>query len=100
VAAILVDHSYGGAVITEAGNDPNVAGAGLCRRVRSRSGQSVASLIKRTQVQARRCSDPAAAGWLCSLDKAKFAESFAADVAPDAAAFMADARVLHRVSRP
>ena len=33
---ILVGHSYGGVVITEAGNDPKVAGAGLHRRLRSR----------------------------------------------------------------
>ena len=37
---LLVGHSYGGAVITEAGNDPKVAALDLCGGIRSRSGQS------------------------------------------------------------
>ena len=38
--AVLVGHSYGGVVITEAGDHPNVAGARLRRGVRARHGAS------------------------------------------------------------
>jgi pimeloyl-ACP methyl ester carboxylesterase len=91
--AILVGHSYGGVVITEAGNDPAVAGLVYIAAFAPDAGESVASLIK----------DPAPGapvppilppqdGFLL-LDRAKFAASFAADVDPELAAFMADAQV-------
>src|SRR5213595_1142461 len=44
--AILVGHSYGGAVITEAGNDPKVAGLGYMTAFAPGKGESVASLIQ------------------------------------------------------
>ena len=43
---ILVGHSYGGAVITEAGNDPKVAGLVYINAFASEKGEYVASLIK------------------------------------------------------
>jgi len=43
---ILVGHSYGGAVITEAGNDPRVAGLVYIAAFAPDKGESVASLIK------------------------------------------------------
>src|ERR1700675_4104444 len=43
---ILVGHSYGGAVITEAGNDPNVAGLVYITAFAPDKGESVSSLIK------------------------------------------------------
>jgi pimeloyl-ACP methyl ester carboxylesterase len=90
---MLVGHSYGGVVITEAGNEPIVAGLVYIAAFAPDAGESVASLI----------SDPAPGapvppilppqdGYLF-LDKAKFAASFAADVDPELAAFMADAQV-------
>ena len=90
---ILVGHSYGGAVITEAGNDPQVVGLVYIAAFAPDKGESVASLIK----------DPAPGapvppilppqdGYLL-LDKAKFAASFAGDVDPEGAAFMADSQV-------
>jgi pimeloyl-ACP methyl ester carboxylesterase len=90
---ILVGHSYGGVVITEAGNDPSVQGLVYIAAFAPDAGESVASLIK----------DPAPGapvppilpprdGYLL-LDKSKFAASFAADVDPELAAFMADAQV-------
>ena len=91
--AVLVGHSYGGAVITEAGNDPNVAGLVYIAAFAPDKGESVASLIKDPVPGAPVPPIlPPQDGFLF-LDKAKFPESFAADVAPDAAAFMADAQV-------
>ena len=90
---ILVGHSYGGAVITEAGNDPKVAGLVYITAFAPDKGESVATLI--------RDPPPGAAvppilppqdGYLF-LDKAKFPASFAADVDAEKAAFMADSQV-------
>src|SRR5881409_2887879 len=90
---ILVGHSYGGAVITEAGNDPKVAGLVYITAFAPDRGESVSSLIKDPVPGAPVPPIlPPQDGFLF-LDKAKFRESFAADVAPDSAAFMADAQV-------
>ncbi|HEY5908481.1 MAG TPA: alpha/beta hydrolase [Vicinamibacteria bacterium] len=90
---ILVGHSYGGVVITEAGNDPKVAGLVYVAAFAPDAGESVAALIKDPPPGAAVPPIlPPQDGFLF-LDKAKFAESFAADVAPDAAAFMADSQV-------
>lgn len=90
---ILVGHSYGGAVITEAGNDPKVAGLVYVAAFAPDGGESVSSLIK---------SAPAGApvppilppqdGFLF-LDREKFPASFAADVKPEMAEFMANSQV-------
>jgi pimeloyl-ACP methyl ester carboxylesterase len=90
---ILVGHSYGGVVITEAGSHPKVAGLVYVTAFAPDKGESVSSLI----------ADPAPGapvppilppqdGYL-SLDKEKFAASFAADVDAKKAAFMADSQV-------
>ena len=90
---ILVGHSYGGVVITEAGTDPKVAGLVYIAAFAPDAGESVASLIK----------DPAPGapvppilppqdGFLL-LDRARFAASFAGDVNAERAAFMADSQV-------
>ncbi|MGH2570106.1 MAG: alpha/beta hydrolase, partial [bacterium] len=91
--AILVGHSYGGVVITEAGNDPNVAGLVYIAAFAPDKNESVSSLIKNPPPGAPVPPIlPPQDGFLF-LDKAKFRESFAADVEPAAAAFMADAQV-------
>src|SRR6184192_714457 len=91
--AILVGHSYGGAVITEAGNDPRVAGLVYIAAFAPDKNESVASLIKDPPPGAPVPPIlPPQDGFLL-LEKAKFRESFAADVASDAAAFMADSQV-------
>src|SRR5881296_3817703 len=91
--AILVGHSYGGAVITEAGNDPKVAGLVYITAFAPDKGESVSSLIKDPPPGAPVPPIlPPQDGYLF-LDKAKFADSFAADVSADAAAFMADSQV-------
>jgi len=90
---ILVGHSYGGAVITEAGNDPKVAGLVYVAAFAPDKGESVNTLIanpKPTDPQPPIL--PPQDGFLY-LDKTKFPASFAADVDPDTAAFMADSQV-------
>ena len=90
---ILVGHSYGGAVITEAGNDPKVAGLVYIAAFAPDKGESVSSLIKDPPSGAPVPPIlPPQDGYL-SLDKAKFPASFAADVDKDKAAFMADSQV-------
>ncbi len=91
--AILVGHSYGGAVITEAGNDPKVAGLVYISAFAPDKGESVASLIKDPPPGAPVPPIlPPQDGYL-SLDKAKFSAAFAADVDTEKAAFMADSQV-------
>ena len=90
---ILVGHSYGGVVITESGNDPKVAGLVYIAAFAPDKGESVGSLIKDPSPNAPVPPIlPPKDGFLF-LDRAKFAASFAADVNPDLAAFMADAQV-------
>jgi pimeloyl-ACP methyl ester carboxylesterase len=90
---ILVGHSDGGVVITEAGTDPKVAGLVYIAAFAPDKGESVAALIK----------DPAPGapvppilppqdGYLF-LDRSRFRASFAADVDAEKAAFMADSQV-------
>src|SRR6476661_148666 len=91
--AILVGHSYGGAVITEAGNDPKVIGLVYITAFAPDQGESVATLIKDPPPDAPVPPiQPPQDGFLF-LDKAKFPASFAADVDPEKAAFMADSQV-------
>jgi pimeloyl-ACP methyl ester carboxylesterase len=90
---ILVGHSYGGAVITEAGNDPSVTGLVYITAFAPDSGESVASLIKDPPPGAPVPPIlPPQDGFL-ALDKTQFAASFAADVAPEKAEFMANSQV-------
>jgi pimeloyl-ACP methyl ester carboxylesterase len=90
---ILVGHSYGGVVITEAGNDPNVSGLVYIAAFAPDKGESVASLIKDPPPGAAVPPIlPPQDGFLF-LDRDKFADSFAADVETEKAAFMADSQV-------
>ena len=90
---VLVGHSYGGAVITEAGNDPKVVRLVYIAAFAPDKGESVAALIKDPPPGAPVPPIlPPQDGYLF-LDKAKFADSFAADVDAEQAAFMADSQV-------
>ena len=90
---ILVGHSYGGAVITEAGNHAKVAGLVYIAAFALDDGESVSSLIKDPPPGAPVPPIlPPQDGYLF-LDKSKFAASFAADVTAEKAAFMADSQV-------
>jgi pimeloyl-ACP methyl ester carboxylesterase len=90
---VLVGHSYGGVVITEAGADTKVAALVYIAAFAPDKGESVNSLI----------ADPAPGapvppilppkdGFLF-LDREKFAASFAGDLPAQEAAFMADSQV-------
>src|SRR4051794_5669966 len=91
--AILVGHSYGGAVISEAGRHENVAGLAYIAAFVPDAGESVNTLIGMLPPDAPQPPIlPPQDGFLF-LDRDKFAASFAADLAPADAAFMADSQV-------
>lgn len=90
---ILVGHSYGGVVISEAGNHPKVERLVYIAAFAPDEGESVAKLIANPPPGAPVPPIlPPQDGFLF-LDKAKFRESFAADVDADEAQFMADSQV-------
>ncbi|WP_376706189.1 alpha/beta hydrolase (plasmid) [Mesorhizobium sp. ISC25] len=90
---ILVGHSYGGVVVSEAGTDPKVAAVVYIAAFAADAGESVSTLIANPPPGASVPPIlPPVDGFLM-LDKAKFAAAFAADVRPSLAAFMADSQV-------
>jgi len=90
---VLVGHSYGGVVITEAGTDPRVAALVYIAAFAPDKGESVSALIKDPPPGAPVPPIlPPQDGFLF-LDNAKFAASFAADVSQQTAQFMADSQV-------
>jgi pimeloyl-ACP methyl ester carboxylesterase len=93
---ILVAHSYGGAVITEAGNDRVVAGLVYIAAHMPDAGESEAADGKRFPSDLSK-SDAikATADGFTYLDPAKFHEYFAADLSPEEAIFMARSQVLN-----
>jgi pimeloyl-ACP methyl ester carboxylesterase len=91
--AVLVGHSYGGAVITEAGNHPKVERLVYITAFAPDKGESVNSLIANPPPGAPVPPIlPPRDGYLF-LDESKFAKSFAADVDPKTAQFMAISQV-------
>lgn len=90
---VLVGHSYGGAVVSEAGNDPKVKALVYITAFALDKGESVSSLIANPAPGAPVPPIlPPVDGYLF-LDRDKFAASFAADVRPALASFMADSQV-------
>lgn len=90
---VLVGHSYGGVVVSEAGTDPKVAAVVYIAAFAPDAGESVSSLIANPAPGAPVPPIlPPVDGFLF-LDKAKFAASFAADVKPELSAFMAHSQV-------
>ncbi|MFF7501249.1 alpha/beta fold hydrolase [Streptomyces lavendulae] len=91
--AVLVGHSYGGVVITEAGTHPNVAALAYIAAFAPDEGESVSTLIADPPPGAPVPPIlPPQDGFLF-LDRDRFAASFAADVPENTAAFMADSQV-------
>ena len=91
--AILVGHSYGGVVISEAGRHERVAGLVYIAAFAPDAGESVNALIADPPPGAPVPPIlPPVDGFLF-LDREKFAESFAADLPAELAAFMADSQV-------
>jgi pimeloyl-ACP methyl ester carboxylesterase len=90
---VLVGHSYGGAVITQAGNNDNVAALVYIAAFAPDNGESVNTLIANPPPGAPVPPIlPPKDGFLF-LDREKFAASFAGDVPAEQAAFMADSQV-------
>ena len=89
---VLVGHSYGGAVITEAGNDPKVAALVYIAAFGLDAGESAAT-IEKAVPPASTGIKPTDDGYFY-IDPAVFAADFAADVPPAKAAFMAESQVL------
>ena len=89
---VLVGHSYGGAVITEAGNDPKVAALVYIAALALDAGESSAT-IQKALPPAGTGIKPTDDGYFY-IDPAVFAADFAADVPADKAAFMAVSQVL------
>jgi pimeloyl-ACP methyl ester carboxylesterase len=97
---VLVGHSYGGAVITEAGTHPNVAALVYVCAFAPDQGESVGSLIAGFPADGPQPPIlPPRDGFLF-LDRDKFHASFAADLPAEQAAFMADAQVPWNVAAP
>ena len=90
---VLVGHSYGGAVITEAGTHPSVAALVYIAAFAPDAGESVGSLIADAPPGAPVPPILPPVNGLLFLDRDKFAASFAADVPEKLAAFMADSQV-------
>jgi pimeloyl-ACP methyl ester carboxylesterase len=90
---VLVGHSYGGVVVSEAGTDEKVKAVVYIAAFAPDKGESVSSLIANPPAGAPVPPIlPPVDGFLF-LDKGKFAASFAADVDADVASFMADSQV-------
>jgi pimeloyl-ACP methyl ester carboxylesterase len=90
---ILVGHSYGGVVISEAGNNSQVKGLVYIAAFAPDKGESVQTLIANPPPGGPVPPILPPQNGFLFLDRAKFAEAFAADVAPAEAAFMADSQV-------
>jgi pimeloyl-ACP methyl ester carboxylesterase len=90
---VLVGHSYGGAVITEAGNHEKVASLVYVAAFAPDKGESVNSLIAGFPADGPQPPIlPPQDGFLF-LDRDKFHASFAGDLPADLAAFMSDSQV-------
>ena len=91
--AILVGHSYGGVVITEAGTHPAVEALVYIAAFAPDKGESVNTLIADPPPGAPVPPILPPTNGFLFLDRDKFAASFAADLSPSAAAFMADSQM-------
>jgi pimeloyl-ACP methyl ester carboxylesterase len=89
---LLVGHSYGGVVITEAGNAPNVVGLVYIAAFIPDQGQSALDLLP--QAPAANNDMRATKDGFLYLDPAAFAADFAADVPPAQASFMAHSQMM------
>jgi pimeloyl-ACP methyl ester carboxylesterase len=94
---ILVAHSYGGAVITEAGTDPSVAGLVYIAAHMPDAGENEADDGKRFPSDlSKSTAIKKTADGFTYLDPAQFHEYFAADLSAEQAAFMARSQVLNK----
>lgn len=91
---VLVGHSYGGMVITQAGDNPKVRSLAYIAAFAPDSGESVASLNEApaSPGESKAPLSPPRDGFL-TVDTGRFPSSFAADVSPSTTRFMAVAQV-------
>jgi len=89
---ILVGHSYGGAIITEAGNEPNVVGLVYVSAFAPDSSESLGQLAQAGPPNPSNAMLPPQDGFLW-IERSKFHASFCADVPDNIADFMADAQI-------
>src|SRR6201984_3320590 len=102
---VIVGHSYGGSIITEAGNDPKVSALVYIAAFALDEGESCAA-IEQALPQASKAFKPDSNGnWW--IDPEHFAADFAADIPPEKAWFMAISQVpistdsfTHKVTSP
>ena len=90
---VLVGHSYGGAVITEAGTDDSVAALAYIAAFAPDAGESVGTLTSNPAPGAPVPPIVAPRDGFLFLDRDKFHASFAGDLPAEEAAFMADSQV-------
>src|SRR5271156_2191703 len=102
---VLVGHSYGGSIITEAGNNPNVAALVYIAAFALDEGESCASIETAVPQASKAFKADSNGNWWIEQDH--FAADFAADVPPAQAHFMAIAQVpistdsfTHKVTNP
>jgi pimeloyl-ACP methyl ester carboxylesterase len=88
---VLVGHSYGGAIITEAGNDAKVASLVYIAALQPDAGEVPGALLGKTPAAGKGIR-PTPDGYLY-IDPASFAQDFAADVPRARADFMARSQV-------
>jgi pimeloyl-ACP methyl ester carboxylesterase len=89
-AVVLVGHSYGGSVVSIAGADPKVTRLVYVAALQPDVGETAGQLLSKFPDR-NTAAQPAGEGYL-RLDPAKFAATFAADVDPAEARFMADSQ--------
>ncbi len=102
---VLVGHSYGGSIITEAGNHPNVAALVYIAAFALDEGESCASIEAAMPQASTAFKSDANGNWW--VEQEHFAADFAADLPAEKAAFMAISQVpistdafTHKVTKP
>ena len=102
---VLVGHSYGGSVITEAGNHPKVSALVYIAAFALDEGESCASIEQALPPASNAFKSDSNGNWW--VDQAKFADAFAADLPPEKSWFMAISQVpistdafTHKVANP
>jgi pimeloyl-ACP methyl ester carboxylesterase len=104
-SVVLVGHSYGGSIITEAGNNPNVAALVYIAAFALDEGESCASIEQALPQASKAFKADSNGNWW--IEQAHFAADFAADVPPAVSGFMAVSQVpistdafTHKVTNP
>jgi pimeloyl-ACP methyl ester carboxylesterase len=102
---VLVGHSYGGSIITEAGNNPNVAALVYIAAFALDEGESCASIEQALPQASKAFKADSNGNWW--IEQAHFAADFAADIPPVESRYMAISQVpistdafTHKVTNP